>query len=49
MSVDPPTAHPGRGVRGWAGLGAGGAEWRQRNEGGWATLLPHYTAALTGP
>ena len=26
-------------------LGAEGASWRDRNRGGWATLLPHYVAA----
>jgi uncharacterized protein YndB with AHSA1/START domain len=31
--------------RGWERLGAGGADWRDRNRGGWATLLPHYIAA----
>ena len=31
--------------RGWERLGTGGADWRDRNRGGWATLLPHYVAA----
>jgi hypothetical protein len=31
--------------RGWERLGADGEEWRDRNRGGWATLLPHYVAA----
>jgi uncharacterized protein YndB with AHSA1/START domain len=31
--------------RGWERLGAGGKDWRDRNQGGWATLLPHYIAA----
>ena len=31
--------------RGWERLGAGGEQWRDRNHGGWATLLPHYIAA----
>jgi len=39
----------GRGVeiehRGWEALGAGAVDWRDRNHGGWATLLPHYVAA----
>ncbi len=30
---------------GWERLGAGGENWRDRNHGGWATLLPHYVAA----
>lgn len=30
--------------RGWERLGAVGQEWRDRNRGGWATLLPHYVA-----
>jgi uncharacterized protein YndB with AHSA1/START domain len=31
--------------RGWERLGADGERWRDRNHGGWATLLPHYVAA----
>jgi uncharacterized protein YndB with AHSA1/START domain len=31
--------------RGWERLGAGGEGWRDRNRGGWSTLLPHYVAA----
>ena len=34
--------------RGWERLGAGGEEQRDRNRGGWATLLPHFVAAATG-
>ncbi|MFL5651348.1 MAG: SRPBCC domain-containing protein, partial [Chloroflexota bacterium] len=32
--------------RGWEVLGAAGEDWRDRNHGGWATLLPHYEAAV---
>lgn len=35
--------------RGWERLGAGGEHWRDRNRGGWATLLPHYIAAAALP
>lgn len=31
--------------RGWERLGAEGEGWRDRNHGGWATLLPHYVRA----
>ena len=31
--------------RGWEQLGAEGETWRDRNYGGWATLLPHFKAA----
>jgi uncharacterized protein YndB with AHSA1/START domain len=31
--------------RGWEVLGAEGESWRDRNHGGWATLLPHFVAA----
>ena len=31
--------------RGWERLGADAERWRDRNHGGWATLLPHYVAA----
>ena len=32
--------------RGWERLGAEAETWRDRNHGGWATLLPHYLAAV---
>jgi uncharacterized protein YndB with AHSA1/START domain len=32
--------------RGWERLGADGQTWRDRNAGGWATLLPHYRAVV---
>lgn len=31
--------------RNWEALGAAGECWRDRNHGGWATLLPWYVAA----
>jgi len=31
--------------RRWEVLGADGENWRDRNRGGWATLLPHFVAA----
>ncbi len=31
--------------RQWEVLGAEGETWRDRNRGGWATLLPHFVAA----
>jgi Activator of Hsp90 ATPase homolog 1-like protein len=31
---------------GWERLGDRGVTWRERNLGGWSTLLPHYRAAL---
>jgi uncharacterized protein YndB with AHSA1/START domain len=34
--------------RGWERLGAEGESWRDRNQGGWSTLLPHYEAAVAG-
>jgi uncharacterized protein YndB with AHSA1/START domain len=33
--------------RGWEALGAEGQTWRDRNLGGWATLLPHYREAAS--
>ena len=33
--------------RDWERLGAEGRTWRDRNAGGWATLLPHYEAAAS--
>lgn len=32
--------------RGWERLGTEGQAWRDRNRGGWETLLPHYRAAM---
>lgn len=32
--------------RGWDRLGALGPDWREANQGGWSTLLPHYIAAV---
>ena len=31
--------------RGWERLGAEGQSWRDRNMGGWSTLLPHFIRA----
>jgi hypothetical protein len=31
---------------GWERLGEGGQNWRDRNFGGWSTLLPHYQALI---
>lgn len=33
----------------WERLGAEGEPWRERNHGGWTTLLPHYVAATAAP
>jgi uncharacterized protein YndB with AHSA1/START domain len=32
--------------RGWERLGAQGQDWRNANQGGWKTLLPHYMLAI---
>ncbi|MEO8229021.1 MAG: SRPBCC domain-containing protein [Chloroflexota bacterium] len=34
---------------GWERLGTDGETWRDRNLGGWATLLPHYLGATARP
>jgi uncharacterized protein YndB with AHSA1/START domain len=34
--------------RAWERLGAEGTVWRDRNHGGWSTLLPHYVEAAEG-
>ena len=34
--------------RGWEVLGAEAESWRDRNHGGWATLLPWFVAAAEG-
>jgi activator of Hsp90 ATPase-like protein len=33
--------------RGWDRLGAEAAEWRDRNQFGWDSLIPHFRAAVT--
>ena len=33
--------------RGWERLGTDGQPWRDRNQGGWATLLPQYIRVVT--
>ena len=33
--------------RGWERLGSDGPAWRDRNRGGWETLLPRYLEAVT--
>lgn len=33
--------------RGWERLGSEGPSWRDRNRGGWDSLLPHYLAAVS--
>ena len=33
--------------RGWEQLGAEGRPWRDRNMGGWSTLLPHFIEATS--
>ncbi len=35
--------------RRWEALGADGPSWRDRNRGGWATLLPHFIDAAGSP
>jgi hypothetical protein len=32
--------------RGWERLGTRGAAWRERNQAGWASLLPHLKGAM---
>jgi hypothetical protein len=34
--------------RGWERLGVGGEGQRDANRGGWATLLPHFVAEVSG-
>jgi uncharacterized protein YndB with AHSA1/START domain len=33
---------------GWERLGEGGQDWRDRNHGGWDSLLPHFLSAVEG-
>ena len=32
--------------RGWERLGPDAEQWRDRNQGGWASLLPHFITAI---
>ncbi|MDN5860634.1 MAG: SRPBCC domain-containing protein [Pseudonocardia sp.] len=34
---------------GWERLGADGPDWRERNLGGWTTLIPHYLQLIASP
>lgn len=34
---------------GWERLGSAGDAWRDRNHGGWATLVPHFVSAVERP
>ena len=49
VARDPSTTRVEIEHRGWERLGAGGEEWRDRNRGGWATLMPHFVGAATEP
>jgi uncharacterized protein YndB with AHSA1/START domain len=33
--------------QGWERLGPDGQQWRDRNQAGWTSLLPHFAAAVT--
>jgi uncharacterized protein YndB with AHSA1/START domain len=35
--------------KGWEKLGSDGVAWRDRNLGGWSTLLPYYRAFIEAP
>ncbi|HEY7431105.1 MAG TPA: SRPBCC domain-containing protein [Streptosporangiaceae bacterium] len=45
-AVDPATTRVEIEHRGWEQLGETGQEWRVRNQAGWQSLLPHFTAAI---
>jgi uncharacterized protein YndB with AHSA1/START domain len=32
--------------RGWERLGPDAEQWRDRNQGGWVSLLPHFITAI---
>jgi uncharacterized protein YndB with AHSA1/START domain len=46
VPTSPATARVEIEHRGWERLGSDGPTWRDRNRGGWDSLLPHYLAAL---
>jgi uncharacterized protein YndB with AHSA1/START domain len=33
--------------RGWERLGSAAGQWREQNRAGWATLVPHFQAAIS--
>ena len=35
--------------RDWDRLGSAAGAWRERNQAGWASLIPHYVAAVLSP
>jgi uncharacterized protein YndB with AHSA1/START domain len=46
VPVSPATTRVEIEHRGWERLGSDGPAWRDRNRGGWETLLPHYRTAV---
>ena len=49
VAVDPRRTRVEIEHRGWERLGAEGVERRDRNKGGWASLLPHYQDVANAP
>jgi hypothetical protein len=49
VAVDPATTRVEIEHAGWERLGDRGAAWRERNLGGWSTLLPHFREAAVTP
>ena len=49
VAVDPSRTRVEIEHRGWERLAAEGAERRDRNRGGWASLLPHYQDLANAP
>jgi uncharacterized protein YndB with AHSA1/START domain len=49
VAVDDATTRVEIEHRGWERLGAGAETWRDRNRGGWSTLLPHFVDAVRLP
>jgi hypothetical protein len=49
VATDPASTRVEIEHRGWDRLGSRADPWRDRNRAGWATLLPHFQAAIGEP
>ena len=46
VAADPGTTRIEIEHRGWERLGSAASQWRDQNQAGWATLLPHFQTAI---
>ena len=46
LALDPGSTRIEIEHRGWERLGRAGGQWRDQNQAGWASLLPHFQRAV---